>query len=143
MGKSKSIGTAAESAVVKAATELGVDGRRVVLAGAQDQGDVHLFDGEVVVEIKAGQQTLKPSWSQIRAWHNEARVECARAGGKLPLLVLKRHGSGNAKDFFTYWRHDDLAEYMGQDPIPGAESVLVSSRFEESIRIITGIRERK
>jgi hypothetical protein len=58
--RSKNIGTAAETAVVKAARAYGFPGaERRALHGSTDLGDILLCPG-VIVEVKAGKQTLRP-----------------------------------------------------------------------------------
>lgn len=143
MSRSKQIGTAAESAVVKCAQALEIPARRVVLAGQYDQGDVHLWDGEVVIEVKSGKQTVKPSWNQIRGWYAEAQTESLNSTGGLPLLVLKRAGSGQASDWFAYWMSGELAPWLEQECLPEADEVLVSMRLEEALKVLTMLREKK
>lgn len=97
MNRSKQIGTAAETAVVKAAQARGIPARRVALAGNLDQGDVHLWGGDLVIEVKAGAQTKAPSLGQLEAWHDEAELEAGRVSrSSLPVLVCKRWGTGDA-----------------------------------------------
>lgn len=132
--RSKDIGTAAETALVKACLAAGIHAQRVALAGIEDRGDVHLAHGAVVAEVKAGKQTLKPSWAQKMAWLEEAKDEAFRVSeDALPVLVLKRHGSGKAGDWFAYLDSQDLHQWMG-DQATG--SVLMMLKVSDLLSIL-------
>ena len=126
MGRSKSIGTRAETEVVRAAGAAGHRAMRVPLKGRSDEGDVHIHTPKgrlLVVEVKAGERTRNPSWAQLGAWWTEAVIEAERAGGE-PVLVVRRWGSGKAEDWWAYVWVDDLA------PNPhGLVNVPVQMRF--------------
>ena len=95
--------------MVKAAHAAGVPARRVALAGAADLGDVHLYDGRVVVEVKGGRQCERPSWQQLTAWWAQAEEEAARVpAADMAVLVVRRFGSGDAADWHAYVRVDEL-----------------------------------
>lgn len=105
----KDIGTAAETAVVKALRNLGFpDAERRALAGAQDLGDIVGCPG-LVWEVKGGQQTRSPSDEQIAAWMAETEVERVNARAKVGVLVLQRHGVGsaNAHRWWAYLQGDE------------------------------------
>lgn len=141
MNRPKRIGTAAETAVVRESLAAGVHAQRPALAGSLDVGDVHLDHGVVVVEVKAGQQTLKPTWARIRAWLDEAETEAARVSADaLPILVTKRHGSGSAADWFTYWDSRHLARFMGWGN-PDEQSVIVSVRYRDFLDLYIHYRQ--
>ena len=143
MNRSKQKGTAAETAVKRLAEDLDIPVRRMALAGQQDEGDVHLWNGEAVIEVKTGDQTVKPSWNQIHAWYQQAVTEAGHSGGGLPLLVLKRAGSGQAKDWYLYWSRAELAAWSGLPVITGEEDVLVSMRLEDGFKVLKSIELRK
>lgn len=103
----KQRGTAAETAVVKAAHAHGIPARRVALAGNQDQGDVHLWDGAVVIEVKS--RRTHPSWTDVDKWWREAEAEAHRVDDcDAAVLVIKRPGSGYAGDWFAWVTVGDL-----------------------------------
>jgi hypothetical protein len=103
LNRPKATGTAAETAVVRAALAAGLPATRVALKGRGDEGDVHICHGRIVVEVKAGAQAHHPSWRQIRAWQDETAAEAARVVAcDMAVLVLKRRGSGDASDWFAW-----------------------------------------
>lgn len=94
MNKPKSIGTAAETAVVKYARAHGFPGaERLALTGAHDQGDVRLANG-IILEVKAHKQF---SDNDIRDWMAETRREMLNANASHGTLVVKRPGKGDAQ----------------------------------------------
>lgn len=117
MARPKDIGTAAETAVVKALRRLGwPDAERRALTGALDQGDITGTPG-VVWEVKGGQQTLAPSDNQIAAWMEETEVERVNAAATIGVLVLQRHGVGaaNAHRWWAYLQADEWIAGAGFD----------------------------
>lgn len=117
MSKSKRIGTAAETAVRTAAEANGIPAVRVALAGSQDQSDVWLWPtgngAKVAVEVKSGEQSANPSWTQIDKWFREAELEASRVSDcDVAVLVCKRKGSGMAGDWFAWVRVSDLNLWM-------------------------------
>ncbi len=120
MSKSKRIGTAAESAVVRYLTDQGLNARRVALAGVLDEGDVHVISrrGRVaVIEVKSGKQSEHPSHEKRRGWWDEAVRESVNVGAAadVPILVMKRRGSGAASvgDWWAVIDYDDLMFLFG------------------------------
>lgn len=104
MNRSKNIGTAGESQVVKWFQANGFPyAKRITLHGAKDIGDVHLGDGiHIVVEVKAGRAAESASDGQIRAWLHELLDEMDNAGElhqekQVGVLVVKRKGMGEAQ----------------------------------------------
>jgi len=111
--RSKAKGTAAESAVKAAAEAHGIPAVRVALAGNQDQSDVWLWPinggAKVAVEVKSGEQSANPSWTQIDKWFREAETQAARVSDcDMAVLVCKRKGSGMAGDWHAWFRMSDL-----------------------------------
>jgi len=98
MTRSKQIGTAAETAVVRYLESNGWSARRVVLHGAKDQGDIHVDTAglcTVAVEVKAGRAAETASLEQVKLWWGETEREAVNAGPTArPLLVTKRAGRG-------------------------------------------------
>ena len=125
MASSTAIGTKAETEVVKALHRAGLfKAKREPKGGAKDKSDVHLPASQYfVIEVKAGKQTKSgtmsqtPSWGQIKGWWEEAVVECQNVVAAykddyydidedfVPLLVIRRWGSGKAEDWWCYF-HD-------------------------------------
>jgi len=106
MARPKDIGTAAETAVVRALRTLGFPhAERRALAGAYDLGDITGCPG-IVWEVKGGQQTRQPSDEEIADWMAETEQERVNAGADFGVLVLQRHGVGpsNAHRWWAYLR---------------------------------------
>jgi hypothetical protein len=112
-------GTDGERAVVRLATSLGVPARRVIRTADQthpDEGDVWLWDGRVVVQVKAGRQAQDASYTQIGVWFTEAQAQSHRVdGADMALLVTQRRGQGvrNAGLWCAHLMLDDLASWRG------------------------------
>lgn len=108
MNRPKAIGTAAETAVVRAARRLGFPhAERVVLHGNLDQGDVRLTPGltaGVVVEVKGGNAARDASDLQILAWLDETETERRNARADVAFLVTQRRGVGPARAEH-WWAH--------------------------------------
>lgn len=111
----KQIGTATETAVVRAARRLGFPhAERVVLHGSTDQGDVRLTPGltaGVIVEVKGGNRARDASDAQVWAWLLETERERVNARADVALLVTQRRGVGapNADRWWAHFRMGDLA----------------------------------
>ncbi|TYB50263.1 hypothetical protein FXF51_56915 [Nonomuraea sp. PA05] len=117
MARPKDIGTAAETAVVRALRRLGFPhAERRALAGAQDLGDVTGTPG-VVWEVKGGQQTKhpRPSDLTIVQWMLETEIERGHARADIGVLVVQRHGVGpaNAHLWWAYLQADDWISGYG------------------------------
>lgn len=119
VNKSKAKGTAAESAVVKAARTRGFPhSERVVLHGSTDQGDIRLtpaLTAGVVVEVKGGKAAERASDQQITAWLAETEKERVNAGAALGVLVTRRPGIGlpNAHRWWAHWTVADFLDLVG------------------------------
>lgn len=117
MNKPKRVGTAAESEVVKALHRAGLPAHRNALAGHLDEGDIHALDGRLVIEVKAGEQTRKPSWRQLSEWMAETEREASRVVRcDLGILVVRRWGSGQAEDWHAHVHLDDLGNLLTHGP---------------------------
>lgn len=113
MTKSKAIGTHGETEVVRAFERAGMAAKRYALKGSGDVGDVHVANSAVVVQVKAGEQTRKPSWNLIWSWWGAAVQQSDRVPEcDVALLVLRRWGSGRAEDWTVFIGADDLAWLM-------------------------------
>lgn len=126
VNRPKQIGTAAETATVRAARRLGFPGAdRLALTGALDRGDVGLCPG-VIVEVKGGAAAATASDAVIDAWLDETARERAHAGAEVAFLVVQRRGVGapNADRWWAWWRlgwldrlRVDHADRMDETPV--------------------------
>lgn len=92
--KPKAIGTAAETAVVKALRVNGFpNAERRALAGEYDLGDVVGTPG-IVWEVKGGAAAKTASDGQVEAWLTETERERANANAVYGVLVMQRAGIG-------------------------------------------------
>lgn len=108
MSSSKAIGTRVESAVTNEFLSHGIHAQRTALAGSQDVGDVHVDYGRMVIECKGGEAAHSASWNLLAAWWLEAEAEAARVPEcDLAVLVVKRKGSGKARDWRAFVRIDE------------------------------------
>lgn len=129
MNRSKAIGTAAESAVVKAARTRGFPhAERVVLHGNLDQGDVRLTPGltaGVIVEVKGGHAAENASDGQVAKWLTETQAERIHANADHALLVTKRKGIGheNAHRWSAWLTLWDFRRLIGWPWVYGGEHV--------------------
>lgn len=115
MNKPKQIGTAAETAVVRAARTRGFPlADRLTLTGAMDRGDVGLCPG-VIVEVKGGDAAKRASDAQIVAWLTETERERINAKADVAFLVTQRPGVGapNAHRWHAHMRVGDFLDLVG------------------------------
>lgn len=95
MNRSKRIGTAAENAVVEYLRDQGFPyAERRALAGSKDRGDIAGIVG-AVIEVKNCKVL------EFSKWLEEAEQERVNAGAQLAIVVAKRRGKANPKDW--YW----------------------------------------
>lgn len=109
---SKDKGTAAETAVVRFAVELGMFAERLPLAG-KDCGDVRM--DTVILQVKA--YKTYPSDAQIDQWLEQTNTQLANAkAAGMPVthayLVVKRPGKAHPRDWHLY-----VADNVGLGPI--------------------------
>lgn len=98
----KDIGTAAESAVVKALRAHGFPhAERRALAGAYDLGDITGTPG-LVWEVKGGQAAKTASDGQVEKWLTETENERRNANADKGVLILARAGIG-ATNAHRWW----------------------------------------
>lgn len=102
----KDIGTAAETAVVRALRQLGFPhAERRALAGAFDLGDIVGTPG-IVWEVKGGNAAKTASDGQVFQWVEETERERRNAGADIGILVMQRSGigAGNAHRWLAVTR---------------------------------------
>lgn len=112
----KNIGTAAETAVVRAARTRGFpQADRLTLTGRHDRGDIGLCPG-VILEVKAGQAAKTASDGLIASWLLETDRERRNAGASIGILVTARAGigAGNAHRWWAHLRLEVVALLIDQ-----------------------------
>lgn len=120
MSRARAIGTAAETAVVRAARSRGFPwADRYALHGRADVGDVFLTPG-VIVEIKGGDWARRASDSLIDDWLTETERERLNAQAAVGFLVVQRAAVGlaNAHRWSAWWRMRNLMELVPHAGIP-------------------------
>ena len=119
VNRPKNIGTAAETAVVRAARQRGFPmADRLTQTGAKDRGDIGLCPG-VILEVKGGKAAETASDALIGRWLVETARERVNAGARHAFLVTKRAGVGGP-NAHLWWAHltlPDLACLIGV-PVP-------------------------
>jgi len=102
MARPKDIGTAAETAVVKALRVHGFPhAERRALAGTYDLGDIVGTVG-IVWEVKGGEAAKSASDGQIEKWLEETERERLNANAEYGVLVVQRKGIG-APNAHRWW----------------------------------------
>jgi len=97
VNKSKGIGTAAETHVVRYLQANGFpNADRRALKGSLDVGDILVCPG-LIVEVKAGAAAENASDGQLRLWCAETEREKLNAKAETAFLVVKRSGHGVGK----------------------------------------------
>ncbi|MEU4534322.1 hypothetical protein AB0G15_05565 [Streptosporangium sp. NPDC023825] len=115
MARPKDIGTAAETAVVKALRLNGFPhAERRALAGSYDLGDITGTPG-ICWEVKGGAAAKDASDGQIEKWLAETETERLNSRSDIGVLVVQRRGIGpkNADRWwaiFPLWLLDSLAK---------------------------------
>lgn len=127
VNKPKQIGTAAETAVVRALRPRGFpDAERRALAGEFDPGDIVGVRG-VCWEVKGGEAARKASDGQIEKWLIETERERINSESNIGILVVQRRGIGekNAHRWWAitpYWSFSDLVVGLGPSKEPWSTS---------------------
>lgn len=117
VNRPKQIGTAAETAVVRAARTRGFPhADRLTLTGNKDRGDIGLCPG-VILEIKGGEKARAASDLDIERWLDETNREAFHAGADVAFLVTQRRGVGapNAHRWWAWWRLSWLEHLRGHE----------------------------
>ena len=120
----KDIGTAAETAVVRAARSRGFGlADRLTLTGQHDRGDVRLTPGlvaGVIAEVKGGNAARNASDRMVRAWLAEAEQERTNADADVAILVTQRAGYAPARadQWWAYTTTGTLADLLESGVMP-------------------------
>lgn len=111
MSKSRSTGTAAETAVVRYLQQWWPAAERRALSGNKDKGDVAGIPG-VCIEIKAAAQQRIPEWKR------ETLIEQENAQARFSMLVVKRPRKGVAEwdAFFPTAQFEGEMFFEGMTP---------------------------
>jgi hypothetical protein len=116
--RSKSVGTRAETLIVRYARAHGFGGAdRLTLTGRADRGDIGLCPG-VIAEVKAGRAAEQASDALIGLWLAETEAERVNARAHLALLVTKRAGCGAGK-VGQWWVHCRIGDITLHHPQRG------------------------
>lgn len=115
---SKRKGTAAESAVRDFALSMNVPADRAALSGAADRGDVWLWGGEVVIEVKDCPKSFThfPRGVLLADWWDQTERESARVSQcAVGLLVAKPKGVShdNVGDWWCWANLLQIAAWHG------------------------------
>ena len=117
VNRSKARGTAAESAVVRWVRANGFPwAERLALAGAKDCGDISLVPGRAcIIEVKSHKSaaTGQPGPRVLAKWLAETETERLNANADVGLLVVKRAGTTNPGQWWTYLPTRDLLRLVG------------------------------
>ncbi len=123
MSAAKAKGTAAETGLVNWLTAQGIPAKREVLHGNADQGDVWIWGGQVVIEVKS--RRTRPSDEELARMFAEAETEASRvAQCDAAALVVKRPGRSakRAGDWWAFTTVGDFLWLLGVDEDAGAVS---------------------
>ena len=119
VNKSKNVGTAAESAIVKAFIRGGwPEAKRYAQRGSQDVGDIDIHAG-ITLEVKAGAaaKTAAESSSdlQVKRWLEETNNERRRKGADFGILIMVRRGVPlkRAEDWWAVMQAGEYADLRG------------------------------
>jgi hypothetical protein len=131
VNRSKAIGTAGESAVVKIVLPYFPQAERLALAGAQDEGDIG-HCGDFIFEVKSGKAAENAGDGLLAKWTLETAAEVQNRGVQYGVLILKRKGVGlaNAHRWWAYVDVEDLARWTGGEYIPNRFNGTLSVRLE-------------
>jgi hypothetical protein len=95
VNRSKNIGTAAETAVVKYLQQSGFpDAERRALSGGADRGDINVHP-DVVIEVKRCQRM------ELASWLDEAVKERDNAGATVEMVWHWRRRKGSPGEWFV------------------------------------------
>lgn len=138
VNRPKSIGTAAETAIVRAARTHGFPAAdRLTLTGSQDRGDIGLCPG-VIIEAKGGETARKASDGLIETWLQETETERAHAKAVIGFLVTQRRGVGapNAHRWWAWWRLGWVTDLCGSLPPPNPRDTPIRMLLADAFTLL-------
>ncbi|MBW0254967.1 hypothetical protein [Cellulomonas sp. PS-H5] len=134
VNRPKQIGTAAETAVVRAARPRGFPhAGRLTLTGALDGGDVGLCPG-VIVEVKGG-AAKDASDGTIDGRLVETERERANAGAAVAFLVTQRPGVGPA-DAHRWWAWFRLGWVPELATVPPHDGLIIRMQLGDALQLL-------
>ncbi len=140
--KPKAIGTAAETAVLRAILPYFANAHRNVQHGSKDEGDIWASD-DFVIEVKGGRQTLYPGDAMLQDWWRQTLEERDHAKAKHGILVIQRAGYGapRALRWWAYLSIDAFAALVGSsyDPVRPAPETLIRLELNVLLDLIADL----
>lgn len=136
VNRPKAIGTAAETAVVRAARRWGFgQAERRALHGSADVGDILLCPG-IILEVKGGAAAKDASDTDIERWLDETDHERINAGADVAILVTQRRnvGAPNADRWWAWWRLGWLDQLRGLDYL--TNDTPIRMRLDNALQIL-------
>jgi hypothetical protein len=134
MNRSKQVGTATETAVVRYLRDNGWPGaERRALRGHLDAGDLTGTPG-LCWSVKGGDYARYPSDGQITEWLNELDRQRKHAGADHGILVTRRYRVGDPGRWWAWARTSTVATLTG-GTWPADDSWMVT-HLEQAARII-------
>jgi hypothetical protein len=120
VNRSKNIGTAGETAVVRWLQHNGwPTAERRALAGSADLGDIVGTPG-LCWEVKAGKAAEASTDGSVACWQNQTDAETKNSGADLGVLVCKRKGvAANVGRWWAWMRASDVAYLRHGEPSCG------------------------
>lgn len=137
VNRPKNIGTAAETAIVRAARTRGFpNADRLTLTGALDRGDIGLCPG-VIIEAKGGEQAKNASDELIEKWLNETNREALNAHADVAFLVTQRRsvGTPNAHRWWAWWRLGWL-DNLRDNELDATDPTIIRLTLTDSLQLI-------
>lgn len=121
VNKPKAIGTAGETAVLRAILPYYPTAYRLVLAGSQDKGDIRANE-DTIFEVKAGAQTKQIGDKKLAGWLAEAETERVHSRATFGFLITQRAGVGapNALRWWAWTTLEVLGELCGSESLRAA-----------------------
>ena len=138
VNRPKQIGTAAETAVVRAARTRGFPhADRLTLTGNKDRGDIGLCPG-VILEIKGGEKARAASDLDIERWLDETDREAVHANADVAFLVTQRRGVGapNAHRWWAWWRLSWLDNVRDARNVDAEPDIVVRMLLDDALTLI-------
>jgi len=138
MNRSKGIGTAAETAVTRAARLRGFpNADRLALRGARDIGDIGLCPG-VVIEVKGGEAARHATDLDVQNWLDQTQRERDYGNAAVAFLVVQRGGVGaiNAARWWAYWRLGWIGDLSYSQMFTTSRHAVVRMTLGESLDLL-------
>jgi hypothetical protein len=136
MNRSKQVGTATETAVVRYLRENGWPGaERRALRGHLDAGDLTGTPG-LAWSVKGGAYAHHPSDRQIDEWLDELETQREHAGADHGILVTRRYRIGNPGRWWAWAHTYTVATLLGGARHHPDDDGWMVTHLEQAVRII-------